>query len=145
MRLIDVNILLHAVNTDAPRHRRAMAWLEARLSGEEPVYLAWVTILGFVRIGTNARVLSSPLSVEAASAYIQEWLAQPPVRIAEPREDHWARVEALLLAAGTAGNLTTDAHLAALALEHGCEICSTDSDFARFPGVRWHNPLAVAP
>lgn len=140
MPLIDVNILLHAVNADAPRHRAAKAWLEATLSAGEPVYLAWATLLGFVRIVTNPRIVATPLPVEAAGAYVREWLAQPPVRIAEPGDGHWERVEALLRAAGTAGNLTTDAHLAALALEQGCDVCSTDSDFARFPGVRWSNP-----
>ncbi|NQU41164.1 MAG: type II toxin-antitoxin system VapC family toxin [Lentisphaerae bacterium] len=141
MRLLDVNILLHAVNADAPRHGVAKRWLEALLSAEDPVYLAWVTILGFVRIGTNPRILATPLSLLEASTYVNEWLAQPPVRVAVPREDHWQRVESLLSAAGTAGNLTTDAHLAALALEYACEVCSTDTDFARFPGVRWCNPL----
>ena len=138
--LIDVNMLLHAVNRDAPRHAAAKRWLEQQLSGADPVYLAWVTLLGFVRIVTNPRIVAAPLSVEAASAYVREWLAQPCVRIAAPRDGHWERVEALLRAAGTAGNLTTDAHLAALALEHGATVCSTDSDFARFPGVRWEQP-----
>jgi toxin-antitoxin system PIN domain toxin len=141
VRLVDVNVLLHAVNADAPRHQAAMSWWQARLSAEEPVFLAWVTILGFVRIATNARIVAAPLSVAEAGAYVREWLAQPSVRIATPLEGHWARVEALLASAGTAGNLTTDAHLAALAIEHGSEVCSTDTDFARFPGVRWCNPL----
>lgn len=142
MRLVDVNILLHAVNADAPRHKAASAWWNSCLSGAEPLYMAWATVLGFVRISTNARIFQNPLTVEQASAYVREWLAQPAVRIAVPQPDHWTRVETMLSAAGTAGNLTTDAHLAALAIEYGCEVCSTDTDFARFPGVGWTNPLA---
>jgi toxin-antitoxin system PIN domain toxin len=143
--LVDVNVLVHAVNRDAPRHERALSWWDDRLSDVEPVCLAWVTLLGFARITTNPRIVPKPLSLEAAGAYISSWLDQPCVRILEPLDGHWARVEGLLKAAGTAGTLTTDAHLAALALEHGCEICSTDADFRRFADIPWSNPLAGLP
>ncbi len=139
--LVDVNILVHAVNRDAPRHERARTWWDDRLSDLAPVCLAWVTVLGFVRITTNSRVLPKPLTVGEAGGFVSSWLQQPCVRIIEPLEGHWDRVERLLRAAGTGGNLTTDAHLAALAVEHGCEVFSTDADFGRFAGLRWRNPL----
>ena len=142
MILVDVNLLVHAVNRDAARHDRARAWWDRQLSGTDPVRVAWATLFGFVRITTNPRIVPKPLSVDEASNCVSSWLSQPCLRTVDPLEGHWDRVVALLREAGTAGNLTTDAHLAALAMEHGCELCSTDSDFARFPGLRWHNPLA---
>lgn len=142
MILVDVNILVYSVNRDAPRHERAREWWDDRLSGVKPVCLAWVSLLGFARITTNPRIVPRALTIEEAGGYISSWLEQPCLLVLEPLEGHWRRVEELLRLAGTAANLTTDAHLAALAMEHGCEVCSTDVDFARFPGVRWSNPLA---
>lgn len=142
MILVDVNILVHAVNRDAPRHERARTWWDERLSDVKPVCLAWASVLGFARITTNRRIVPQTLTIEEAGGYVSSWLAQPCVRVLDPLEGHWTRVEGLLRLAGTAANLTTDAHLAALAMEHGCEVCSTDTDFARFPGLRWSNPLA---
>lgn len=141
MILVDVNILLQAINSDAPRHAEARTWWDAQLSDGKPVCLAWATVLGFVRIATNPRIFPRPLTVEETSEYVDLWLSRPCVRLIEPVEGHWERVRDLLAQAGTAGNLTTDAHLAALAVEHGCEVCSTDADFSRFPGLRYRNPL----
>lgn len=142
MKVIDLNLLLYAVNRDSPRHREARAWLQRTLSGEEAVALPWVVILGFLRLVTSPRVFPRPLDPAQAMAVVDGWLARPGVRTLEPREGHWAILKELLREAGTAGNLTTDAHLAALAIEHGAELSSTDADFARFRALRWSDPLA---
>ena len=142
MKVIDLNLLLYAVNRDSPRHSDAKIWLQEAMSGEERIALAWTVILGFVRLTTSPRVLEYPLSVEDALHTIDAWLSQPSVSSLEPGDGHWSILRDLLLAAGTAGNLTSDAHLAALAIEHGAELCSTDSDFARFKLLRWTNPLS---
>jgi toxin-antitoxin system PIN domain toxin len=141
MKLIDLNLLLYAVNSDSPHHARARNWLEAVLSADEPVALPWIVLLGFLRISTNPRILSRALPPARAMEILDGWLALPVVLPLTPRRDHWRLVRELLTATGTAGNLTTDAHLAALAIENGCELCSTDSDFQRFPHLRWVNPL----
>lgn len=136
MKLVDLNLLLYAVNRDSPHHARARSWLESALSADEPIAL-----LGFLRLTTSDRVLPRPLSPDQALAVVDSWLAQPVVVPLEPGEGHWRLLRALLASSGSAGNLTTDAHLAAIAIEHGAELCSTDSDFARFPDLRWTNPL----
>jgi len=141
MILVDVNLPVHAVNLDSPFHDKARAWWDSRLSGAEPVCLAWVTILGFVRITTSRLVLAQPLCHTEAFEYVDSWFGQPCVRTLDPLPGHWGLVRSLLDRAGTAGSLTTDAHLAALALQHGCEVCSTDTDFGRFPGLPWQNPI----
>jgi len=142
--LVDVNILIHAVDRDSPRHTAARAWWEEQLSATRPVGLPWAVILGFVRITTNPRILGRPLALDEALQVVESWFAQPCVRPLDPTARHWELLAALLRQAGTAGNLTTDAHLAALALEHGAELCSTDTDFARFPDLKWHNPLTAS-
>lgn len=143
MILVDANLLVYAVNRDLPPHASARRWLEAALSGSEAVGIPWVALLAFLRVCTSGRVFERPLSAEAAVAYVEEWLAQPVVRAVGPGEQHWPILRNLLQQSGTAGNLTTDAHIAALALEHGCAIYSADNDFKRFPGLRHVNPLAV--
>jgi toxin-antitoxin system PIN domain toxin len=142
VKLIDLNLLLYAVNADSAHHAEARNWLETVLSDNEPVGLPWVVLLGFLRIATHPRILSHPLSPDQAMEIVDGWLSVPCVRILAPREAHWRILRTLLEATGTAGNLTTDAHLAALAIENGCELCSTDGDFHRFPAIRWVNPLA---
>ena len=141
MILVDVNIPIHAINRDSRHHDRVRAWWDARLSGTRPVGLAWAVCFGFVRILTNPRIVLPPLGVDEALAYVTSWLKQPCTRIVQPLDGHWDLAASLLKAAGTAANLTTDAHLAALAIQNGCELYTTDSDFARFPGLRWHNLL----
>ncbi len=141
MILVDVNIPIHAVNTDSPHHERLCAWWDAQLSGVRPVALPWAVVFGFVRITTNPRILARPLAVDDALEYVDSWFRQPCVRSLDPLDGHWDLTASLLRKAGTAANLTTDAHLAALAIQHGCELCSTDADFARFPGLRWRNLL----
>lgn len=141
MKLLDLNLLLYAVDDASPPHPRARPWLEQVLSGRETVALPWVVLLGFVRLSTRAVVFASPLSVDEALDVVDGWLRQPAVVVVQPGRRHADVVRELLLAVGTAGNLVTDAHLAALAIEHGAELCSADADFSRFPGVRWVDPL----
>jgi len=105
------------------------------------VCLCWTVLNAFIRIGTNPRVFENPLTLEQAVARVESWLAQPCVRIVKPTESHWEHFKTMLIAGQAGGNLTTDAHLAALAMEHGCELNSTDRDFSRFRGLRWRNPL----
>jgi hypothetical protein len=140
--LVDANLLIYAIDADSAHHARAKAWLEEALSGAEFVGLPWVVILAFLRITTRAGIMRNPLPPLAALAYVDSWFAQPNVRAVGPGENHWPVLANLLRASGTAGNLTTDAHLAALALEHGGTIASADNDFKRFAGVTHVNPLA---
>ena len=141
MILVDTNLLIYAIDRDSPHHRKARRWLEDLLSGTTPVGLAWVVVLAFLRLTTRATVVRRPLTVAAALAYVDSWLAQPFVSLVVPGPGHWAILRALLYDAGTGGNLTSDAHLAALALESGAALHSSDADFARFPGIQHVNPL----
>jgi hypothetical protein len=142
--LLDANLLIYSIDSDSPHHARARRWLEKTLSGDAAVGLPWAVVLAFLRITTRVGVLRRQLSAEQAMAYIDEWLAQPYVEPVGPGATHWHLLKSLLREAGAAGNLTTDAHLAALAIESGCELASTDNDFRRFPGLRIVNPLADA-
>ncbi|HYR59300.1 MAG TPA: type II toxin-antitoxin system VapC family toxin [Chthoniobacteraceae bacterium] len=136
----DTNVLLNAVNPTAEHHDKCRAWLADRCTAGEPIGWAWVALLGFVRISTRKVVFSTPLSVGEAMDYVSEWLGLTNSRVLHPGLVHASEMRRLLLSSGTAGNLVTDAHLAALAIEHGAELCSCDSDFGRFPGLRWFNP-----
>lgn len=142
MKLTDVNLLLYAVDSSAPRHRVARQWLEQRLSDTETFAFAWAVLVAFLRLSTNPRVFEAPLAPSEAFELIDGWLAQPCSTVVHPTERHAAVLRELLEPLGTAGNLTTDAQLAALAIEHGAELCSSDSDFSRFAGIRWLDPLA---
>lgn len=142
MILVDANILLYAENQADPNHQRARDWWQEQLSGTTPVCLPWVVLSAFIRIGTSHRAFPRPLGVGEAGDRVQEWLARPCARVINPTPSHWQTFRRLLVAAQAAGNLVTDAHVAALAIEHGCVLCSTDADFARFPGLKWRNPLA---
>ena len=141
MILIDANLLIYAVNEQAPLHRKAKAWMETTLSGPETVGLSWAVLLAFLRLTTRAGVFKSPLTVDSSLDVIDSWLNQPAVVTIEPTAQHFRILRDLIAPVGTGGNLTSDAHLAALAVEHGAILCSTDADFARFPRVRWRNPL----
>jgi uncharacterized protein len=141
MILIDANLLIYAVDSASPHHDAARRWLEKVLSSSENVGLTWGVILAFLRIVTHPAVVRHPLSPEAALEYVDSWLAQPFVRTVVPREKHWLILRNLLRSSGTAGNLTSDAHLAALAVELDCEIYSSDHDFRRFQSVKHVNPL----
>ena len=141
MIVIDANLLIYAVNEDAPLHRKAKSWLETTLSGTETVGLSWSVILAFLRLTTRAGIFRMPLTVESALDLVDAWLSQPSVVAVEPTARHLRTLRDLLLPVGAGGNLTSDAHLAALAIEHGAELCSCDSDFVRFSRLRWRNPL----
>jgi len=142
MIIVDVNLLVYAVNEDAPDHQKAKSWLESAVSGTETVGLPWIVLLAFLRLTTRAGLFQRPLRVETAFDVIHSWLQQPTVTVPEPTSRHLQTLRDLVSPLGTGGNLTSDAHLAALAIEHGAEVCSTDSDFARFSRLRWRNPLA---
>lgn len=142
MIVVDLNLLIYAVNEDAIQHDGARQFWEQTLSEGVAVGLPWTVVLGFVRLTTNPRVMPHPLAPEQAFGVVDGWLAQATVEVIEPTDRHWEIVKELLLPLGTAGNLTTDAHLAALAVERGATLCSTDNDFSRFPRLKWSNPLA---
>lgn len=143
MILVDANILLYAEDSLNPRHRQARVWWDDRLSGVDPVCLCWTVLSAFIRIGTNPRAFERPLSLEQALARVQSWLEQPCVKMIQPTERHWTVFQRMLTDGQAVANLVTDAHLAALAIEHGCELISIDSDFARFPNLKWKNPFAA--
>jgi toxin-antitoxin system PIN domain toxin len=141
--LVDANILLYAQDSLSSLHQKARLWWDDLLSQSEPVCLCWTVLSAFIRIGTNPRVFEHPLSLEQALARIQSWFDQPCTRVIRPTEQHWTVFQKMLTGGQVVANLVTDAHLAALAIEHGCAIASTDSDFARFPKLKWINPLST--
>lgn len=141
MKLPDVNLLLYAIDETAVLHQPARAWVEETLSGSETVAFAWVVLLAFVRLATRAAIFEAPLTSDEALDLVTSWLDQPSATVIHPTDRHASVLRGLLNQVGTAGNLTTDAHLAALAIEHGAQLCSCDADFSRFPGLRWIDPL----
>jgi toxin-antitoxin system PIN domain toxin len=142
--LVDANVLLYAYQPRAAQHERARQWHEQALSASQLVRFAWVTLWGFIRIATNPRVFEQPLAAAEAEAIVSAWLAQPNVGILEPGERHWEILRRLTLSGQTPGPLVMDAALAAIAIEHGATLHTTDRDFARFAGLDWTNPLAAA-
>ena len=145
MKLLDLNILIYAIDESSPRHQQARRWLEETLSGSETVAFGWSILVGFVRLSTRAAIFARPLTVDEAFDVIDGWLRQPCVTVVHPTERHPRLLRDMLSGLGAAGNLTSDAHLAALAVEHGAELCSTDGDFARFAGLRRVDPLGGEP
>lgn len=141
MILVDANLLIYAVDRDSPHHVPARRWLEDALSGSESVGIPWIAALAFVRITTHPGIMRKPLAVEGAIRDVDGWLRQPFVKLIGPGEKHWPILRSLLTASGTGGNLTSDAHLAALVIEHGGTVASADNDFRRFIGVTHVNPL----
>lgn len=142
MKLVDANLLIYAANARAPKHERAREWLNRTLSASGTVALPWAVLLAFVRITTNPKIMVPPLDAATALDYVEEWLALDCVTVPAPTKRHVTLLGELLDATGVGGNLVTDAHLAALAIEHGATLCSCDSDFARFPGLEWIDPIA---
>jgi toxin-antitoxin system PIN domain toxin len=142
--LVDVNILLYAVFSDSREHGRIAPWFTERLRRSERVGIPWHAILGFLRIATNKKVFNKPLTMHDAWEAVGDWLALPNVWIPLPGDRHAAILSTLLKSTQLYGELVSDAHLAALAIEHGLSVCSVDRDFARFPGLRWEDPLAAA-
>jgi hypothetical protein len=139
--LVDANLLLYAYNSSSDHHQASREWLEAALSGEERIGLSWTVLLAFLRLATTPRVFQEPLSMTEASAIVSDWLARPNVAVVYPTERHWEVLSSLLAVTRTRGKDVTGAHLAALALEHGGTFCTTDRDFARFPGLKTLDPL----
>ena len=142
MILVDANLLIYAVNRDAPLHSHAKRWLEGALTGPDTVAFSWNVLLAFLRLTTRPGLFRRPLSWVTAFDLIASWLDQPSATVVSAGPRHLRILRELLLPLGAGGNLTSDAHLAALAIEHGAELCSSDADFARFPGLHWRNPLA---
>ena len=142
MILPDVNVLVHAHNLDSPVHHRARSWWDACLAGTQGIGLPWVTLLGFIRITTSRRILVRPLPVHEVLDRIESWLQLPHAHTPHPSDRHFEGIRQAFEHLGTAGNLTTDAHLATLAVQRGYILYSTETDFARFPGLRWVNPCA---
>lgn len=143
MILVDANLLLYAYHPRAEQHAASRAWLEAMLGGPELVRFAWLTLWAFLRISTNPRVFERPLSPSEAGAAISSWLAQPGAGILEPGERHWEILRGLMREGQTVGPLVMDAVVAAIAVEHGATLCTTDRDFTRFPGLKCINPIAA--
>jgi len=142
--LLDANLLIYAHVTSFPQHQRARGWLDGQLSGNGPVGLPWPSLLGFLRLVTNPRVFARPETMTQAWRQVLQWLDCEVAWIPQPTERHRDILATLLRSAGMQANLVPDTHLAALAIEHGLLLCSTDGDFARFPGVRWQNPLKAS-
>ena len=142
MIVVDANVLLYAHDSEGPHYQRARAWLEDVMNGEEEVGLALATVLAFLRIGTHPALFPNPLTSDEALSIVTTWLALPSVRLVQPTELHWSTLEEMCRVGQARGSLLMDAHLAALALEHGAALCTTDRDFARFPRLKIRNPLA---
>jgi uncharacterized protein len=141
--LVDANLLIYTSSSTFPLHRSAKDWLDRQLSGTARVGIPWASVLAFLRIMTSPRVLQYPLSMNDAWAETAAWLSADPAWVPQATERHAETLGPLLALPGIRGNLVHDADLAALAIEHGLTLCSTDGDFARFPGLRWQNPLAT--
>ncbi|HEY5040979.1 MAG TPA: type II toxin-antitoxin system VapC family toxin [Verrucomicrobiae bacterium] len=141
MILPDVNVLIYAYDESSKHHSQAKRWWEDQLNGSQLIGLSWVALLGFIRLLTNPRIYRNPYSPPEILAIVKTWLEQPHVKIIHPSEHHFTRLASLIEQVGTAANLTTDAHLAALAIERGLILQTTDADFARFAGLKWKNPL----
>ena len=142
MILVDANILLYAEDSLSARHEAARTWWDKQLSGTEPVALCWPVLTAFIRISTNVRLHQRPLTLDEAIERTQSWFDQPCLRILEPTEQHWTIFQQMLRKGNATANLVSDAHLAALAIEHDAILNSADADFARFPSLKWMNPLA---
>lgn len=143
MIIVDVNVLIFAYNADAPQHDKARGWLEQALSGSEPIGLPWAVVHGFLRITTNTPAIKPPFPMTDAVAIVEEWFSSPTVTLIEPGPRYWPIFRQLLADAKVEGTLVSDAHIAALAIEHDATVCTTDRDFRGFTGVRVINSLAA--
>lgn len=141
MILVDANILLYSVNQHDPKHQLAQQWLEGALVGAERVGFAWIVVNAFLRVSTQRRIFSSPLEISEAIKRVDQWLAHDNALLVEESPGHWTTLQRLLIASGRGGNLLSDAHLAAIAIDHDATLVTFDSDFAQFPGLRWRSPL----
>ncbi|MCB0976885.1 MAG: type II toxin-antitoxin system VapC family toxin [Acidimicrobiales bacterium] len=144
MKVVDANVLLYAVNEDEPHHEVSRGWLDSALSGRETVGFAWIALLAFVRLATKPGLFPRPLEAAQALDRVDAWLGASPAVLVEPGSNHPEILRRLLEEAGTAGNLTSDAHLAAIAVAHRAKVVTFDRDFERFPGVRWERPYLLS-
>ncbi len=142
MKIVDLNVLLYAVNENTVHHARVRQWWDHAINDDEPLGLAWPVLLGFLRLATNPSVFPQPLDLDTAIGKIDIWLSLDNTRLVREKDGHWEMLRLLLAEAGVAGNLTTDAHLATLAISHGAVLVSCDNDFSRFKGLRVENPIA---
>lgn len=140
MKIVDLNVLLYVVDEKSPHHDVAHSWWTAALESSERLGLAWTVALGFLRVATSPRIFPKPLSADQALSIVDEWWRHPNVVVARESEDHWLILRSLLDEAGTAGNLTSDAYLAAIAVGYGAPLVSFDADFGRFRRLRWETP-----
>jgi toxin-antitoxin system PIN domain toxin len=140
VKIVDANVLLYAVNEGSSHHAAARRWLDAALGGHETVGFAWIAILAFLRLATHPRVFPAPLTIPDAASIVEAWLSQRTAVVVEPTQRHLTTLARLLEGTGSAGNLVNDAHVAALAIDHGAAVASFDADFARFPGLRRIDP-----
>lgn len=141
MKLVDANLLLFAYNPAAPEHDRAARWLEDAFWDDEPVAASWTTLLAFIRLTTSPKVFARPYTAKEATAVVDAWLTEAGLAVVDPTERHWAVLRDLIDDAGARGNLVSDVHLAALALEYGATLFTDDSDFRRFKGLKVEMPL----
>jgi uncharacterized protein len=141
MIVVDANLLIYSYDTDSSDHKKSRAWVEKMFSGAEPVGLPWQTMTAFLRVVTNRRLPGSRLTVEQATQIVEEWLEQPNVRILTAGDEHWSVLKRTMVEGRASGSLVSDAELAALTVEYGGVLYTADRDFARFPGLRWVNPL----
>lgn len=140
MKLVDVNVLVYARDSSSPHHRAAKHWIDQALSGNTPVGFSWLVLIGFVRLVTHPRIMATPLSAGEAMDTVDHWLSARSAHVLQPGVGHSGLLREMLEAVGSGGNLTNDAHLAALAAEHRATVVSFDADFDKFPGVRWEMP-----
>ena len=143
MILVDVNILLYAEDSSSPHHTMVRPWWDALMSGSDVAALCWHSLNGFLRVATQPKIFTQPLTPAAACVKVRGWLNHPNACLVNPGPRHWMEYEKLIAATAATGNLLMDAHLAALAIEHGIGLASCDTDFARFPGLHWINPLTA--
>jgi len=139
--VVDANLLIYAYDTASPRCKESRAWLEEVLSGAEPVGLPWQSVAAFLRVVTNPKLHGRQYSLNEAATIVEDWMAQSRVRILTPTDEHWLQFRKMIFDGNASGPLVSDAELAALTIEYGGVLHTTDRDFARFPGLRWVNPL----
>ena len=141
MTIVDLTLIMAAVNSRAPMHRAARDWWEAQLNSDRKIALSWLVILGFIRLTTSSKIMAEPLPLADAMSIVDSWLVRPNVSILQVTSQHWNVLQNMLHAVGHGAALTMDAHLACLAIEHDAEIATADEDFSHFPGLKWRNPL----
>jgi hypothetical protein len=139
--VVDADLLIYAYDAGSVGHEKSRAWLEETLSGREPVGIPWQSLAAFLRVMTNPKLYDRRYSLDEAMVIVESWMAQSNVRILAPGEDHWSQFRRMMLGGSASGPLISDAEIAALTIEYGGVLHTADRDFARFPGLRWVNPL----